>query len=228
VAEDAYLLAVGSHKGGTGRTTAALALAWLWGGDGLRVTLADADPGRAAGLIARGPDGTCPWPNVRFVEGVPEPGDPALDADVCLIDCPLLLTREAGTILRRADGVVITCLADPLSLRTVPAAAGALAAARVDNPRLQLIGVLIGAYTATDPVQAPMLGRMRQMQGELLLEPPIPDDRAVRDWALTPGAGLPPGRGADAFAAVGRRVRDLVRQLSRVALAARPAADGGE
>jgi cellulose biosynthesis protein BcsQ len=221
VADDGYLLAVGSHKGGTGRTTAALALAWLWGREGMRVTFADADPIHAAALIALDESGACPWPNVTYVAGLPEPGDPALEGDVVLVDCPPLLAPDAGPILRRAAGVVLTCHADPLSLRTVPAAAGVLAAARIQNPTVELIGVLIGGYNGDDPVQAPMLGRLRQMHGELLLEPPVPDDPAMRDWALAPGSGLPAGRAADAFATVARRLRDLVRRLSGVALAAR-------
>jgi cellulose biosynthesis protein BcsQ len=215
--EDTYLLAVGSHKGGTGRTSAAVALSWLWGGWGLRVVLVDADPARAAGLIALGTAGGCDWPNVRYVDHLPEAGEP-LDADVAVIDCPPLMTPDAGPVLRRADGVVLTCQADPLSLRTVPAAAGVLASARVHNPKLELLGVLIGGYNARDDVQKAMLGRLRQMHGELLLEPPVPDD-AVRDWPLTPGAGLPPGKAAEAFAALARQLRETVRRLSGVALA---------
>jgi cellulose biosynthesis protein BcsQ len=221
LAEDSYILAIGSHKGGTGRTTAALALAWLWGRDGLRVTLADADPVRAAGLIALDEWGECNWQNVQYVVGLPAPGDPALDADVVLVDCPPLLSPEAAPILRRVAGVVLTCHADPLSLRTVPAAAAVLAATRMHNQAVELIGVLIGGYNAEDAVQAPMLGRLRQMHGELLLEPPIPDDPTIRDWPLAPGSDLPSGPAADAFAAIGRRLRDLIRQLSGVALAAR-------
>jgi chromosome partitioning protein len=221
LSDDAYYLAVGSHKGGTGRTTAALALAWLWGGAGLRVAFVDADPARAARLIALDSGGDCPWPNVRYVDGVPD----NVEADVAVIDCPPLLAPEAGPVLRRADGVVLSCHADPLSLRTVPAAAGVLASARVQNPRLELLGVLIGGYNAGDDIQKGMLGRLRQMHGELLLEPPVPDDAAVRDWPLTPGAGLPPGRAADAFTAVARQLRDMVRRLSGVALAGRGGRD---
>jgi len=220
VAGDGYLLAIGSHKGGTGRTTAALALAWLWGRDGLRVTLADADPLRAAALIACDESGQCPWPNVRYVAGLPEAGDPALAADIVIVDGPPLLTPEAGPILRRMDGVVLTCHADPLSLRTVPAAAGALATAHLQNPAIELIGVLIGGYTGDDPVQELMLGRLRQMHGELLLEPPVPYDPPVRDWPLSPASPLPPGPAADAFAAAAHRLRELVHRLSGVALAA--------
>ena len=220
MADDGYLLAIGSHKGGTARTTTALALAWLWGREGLRVTLADADPIRAAGLIALDTSGECRWPNVRYVRGLPERGDPVLKADIVLVDFPPLLAPEAAPILNRAAGVVLTCHADPLSLRTVPAAATALAAARVRNPAAELIGVLIGGYNANDEVQATMLGRLQHMHGDLLLEPPIPNDPAVRDWATTPGVGLPAGRAAAAYVAVAQRLRELVRRLSGVSLAA--------
>jgi hypothetical protein len=201
-----------------------LALAWLWGNEGLRVTLADADPGRAAGLIALDESGECPWPNVRYVAGLPAEGDPLVDADVVLIDCPPLITPEAAPVLLRAGGVVLTCHADPLSLRTIPAAAGALAAARMRNSSLELIGVIIDDFIVRDPVQVTMLTRLRQMHGDLLLEPPIPEDVGVRDWPLSPGRRLPAGDAAEAFAAVAGRLRELVRQLSGVAIAA----PGGE
>src|SRR5262245_62637672 len=135
-----FLLAVGSHKGGTGRTTTACALAWLWGRAGFRVTLADADPIRAAALLALDESGECPWPNVSYREGLPDPED--WDPDVVVVDCPSLMDPEVPSVLQRCRGVVLTCLADPLSLRTVPAAAAALATARVANPRLELLGVL--------------------------------------------------------------------------------------
>ena len=61
-----YVLAVTSHKGGTGRTTLACGLAWLWGQRGLNVCLVDADPVKAAVLVAAGPDGICPWANVTW------------------------------------------------------------------------------------------------------------------------------------------------------------------
>jgi cellulose biosynthesis protein BcsQ len=124
-------------------------------------------------------------------------------------------------VLRRADGVILTCLADPLSLRTVPVAAGVLSAARHHNPKLDLLGVLIDLFTDLDAVQAPMLDRLRQMHGELLLEPPVPYDPAVRDWPLTPGAGLPSGPAADAFAAVAGRLRDQINRSNDVVLGAR-------
>ena len=47
-----YRLAVASHKGGTGRTTTACAVSWLWGQNGLRVLLVDACRTKAASMIA--------------------------------------------------------------------------------------------------------------------------------------------------------------------------------
>ena len=97
-----------------------------------------------------------------------------------------------------------------------------LSAARNHNPKLELLGVLIDLFTDLDAVQAPMLDRLRQMHGELLLEPPVPYDPAVRDWPLTPGAGLPAGPAADAFAAVAGRLRDLINRSSDVVLGGDP------
>lgn len=197
-----YVLAVASHKGGTGRTTTALALAWHWGQVGRRVTLVDADPGRAAGLIALGPAGQCDWPNVRYLAGLPGPDDPAPDADLVILECPSLMGAAARQALQLADGALLTCVADPLSLRTVPAAVGVLVAARASNPRLELLGLAITVYNDADSIQGPMLARLRQMHSDVLIEPPVPFDPGVRDWPLDPGAGLPPGPAADAYAAL--------------------------
>ena len=101
VPNDPYILAIGSHKGGTGRTTAALALAWHWGRSGVRVTLADCDPIRAAGLVAVA-NGGCPWSNVRYTTTLPRPADAAYDADLIIVDCPALLTPAARPVLQRA------------------------------------------------------------------------------------------------------------------------------
>ena len=135
-----------------------------------------------------------------------------------IVDCPSFMDPNVQTVLRRCHGVVLTCLADPLSLRTVPAAAGVLATARVANPRLELLGVIIGQYNAFDEIQSPMLERLRQMHGDLLLEPPVPYDPALRDWALLPGGPLPAGRAARAFTTARNRITVLAYQLFRVEL----------
>jgi cellulose biosynthesis protein BcsQ len=206
---DPYVLAFASHKGGTGRTTAALALAWLWGQAGHRVTLADADPAHAAGLVARGPGGECDWLNVRYLDRLPAAGE--ADGDVVIVDCPRLLEPEVAPVLARADGIVLACLADPLTLRLVPAAVGVLAGAKAINPRGELLGLTIGLYNESDTVQPAMLARLRQVHADVFIEPPVPFDPALHDWPLAPGAGLPPGRGADAFAALARALEALMR-----------------
>jgi cellulose biosynthesis protein BcsQ len=222
VPQDPYILAIGSHKGGTGRTTAALALTWLWSRSGIRVTLADVDPVRASGLVALA-DGICRWPNVRYTVSLPRPRDPGYDADLIVVDCPALLTQAARPVLQRATTIVMTVLADPLSLRTVPSAAGVLESARADNPRLELLGVLVGLYNKHDSLQPPILEQLRQMHGPLLLDPAIPDDPALRDWPLSPGGDLPEGPGAAAFEVLANRLAGTVRRQN----GAVPAAGGG-
>ena len=75
---------------------------------------------------------------------------------------------------------------------------------------MELLGLTIGLYNESDTVQAPMLDRLRQVHGDVFVEPPVPFDPALHDWPLAPGAGLPPGRGADAFAALARALEGLI------------------
>jgi len=219
VPKDPYILAIGSHKGGTGRTTTALALAWLWSRSGIRVTLADVDPVRAAGLVALA-DGSCPWPNVRYAVTMPRPRDPGYDADLIVVDCPALLSPAARPVLQRATTIILTVRADPLSLRTVPAAAAVLESARADNPLLELLGVLVGLYNERDSLQPPIVEKLRHMHGPLLLDPAIPDDPALRDWPLSPGGDLPEGPAASAFGVLAERLAGHIRRYSGVASAA--------
>ena len=142
MSSDPYCLAVGSHKGGTGRTAPSpwrLALA-TGAATACASLLVDADPAAAAGLVALDESGACSWPKVQYRAGFPKPGEATLEADVVIIDCPPLLDPTALPVVRlRADaGVILTCVADPLSLRaTVPAAAAVLSAARNVNPRIE-------------------------------------------------------------------------------------------
>lgn len=207
-----YVLVLGSHKGGTGRTTCALALAYLWGQSGLRVALIDADPVGAARLVALDAEGNCPWEGVRFFAHLPESGRALLGSDVVIIHAPPLTERSAQRVLRLADGVIVTCLADPLSLRTMPIAANALNHARQHHRQLTLLGLLIGVYHEQDRLQTQLLEHMRQTQGRLLLEPPIPYQREVCDWALNPGGPLPDGPAHDGYRALVHLLHPLGRQ----------------
>jgi cellulose biosynthesis protein BcsQ len=206
---DAYTLVVASHKGGTGRTTTACALAWWFGQLGHSVVLADADPVGSVRLLAVGEDGGCEWPNVRYLDRLPRPGE-ARGADVVVVDGPALLGSGAGAVLARADGLVLTCLADPLSLRTIPAAGRAVEDAKAANPKLDLLGLLITAFDPADPLQGSMLARLRQTHAGLLIEPPVPLRAELREWPSAPGTPPPPGAAADALGEVARTLESWI------------------
>jgi cellulose biosynthesis protein BcsQ len=192
------ILAVASHKGGTGRTTAALTLAWCLGQAGHKVTFLDADEQRSATLIALDQKGKCPWLNVTFKAGLSALNQ-SLSGDVVVVDPPALTSPTAADVLLRAQGAILTCLADPLSIRTVPAAATVIEAAKDSNPNLALLGILICIYNGQDVVQSAMLARLHQAHQDLLLDPVIPFHAEVRNWALRPGSAPPAGPALDAF-----------------------------
>jgi len=202
VARAPYVLATISHKGGTGRTTAALMLAWCWAASGRKVTFIDADPIRSASLLALDENHRCTWPNVQFASGMDSLAAP-LTGEIMVIDCPNLLDcANARPVLEESDGIILTCLPDPLSIRTVPAAASAIEAAKAVNPRLELLGILISIYNERDSVHNAMLARLRDAHQDLLLEPVIPYQPEVRDWPLHPGTAPPPGPARGAYAAL--------------------------
>lgn len=188
-----YVLAVASHKGGTGRTTIALALAWIWGQLGRRVLLADADPNRSAALIAADDAGVCRWPNVDLMEGMPALDRLPPPADVIVVDCPALTESGAFDVLRHTDGLILTCLADTLCLRTLPTSTAAIRESVRDNPRLKLLGIVINLFDGADAAQSRLVSRIHKAGRPPLVGLPIPVQQAVRDWSLKPGSGFPAG-----------------------------------
>lgn len=192
------ILALASHKGGTGRTTTALTLAWAFGQAGHKVVFVDADEQQSASLLALDTHGRCPWPGVQFHTG-PESLARPIDADVVVVDPPALTAPTAARVLRHVHGVILTCLADPMSIRTVPAAAAVIEQCRSENPRLELLGLLICIYRAEDPVQAAMLTRMHQAHRDLLLDPVIPFQASLRDWPMRPGSSPTEGSAREAI-----------------------------
>jgi cellulose biosynthesis protein BcsQ len=208
-----YVLAIVSHKGGTGRTTAALALAWSFAQAGRSVCLVDTDPQRSASIIALDSRGQCTWPNVRFFAGLDALAE-AMPGDLVVIDSPPLTDRTSRPVLHLSDGLVLTCLADPLSIRTVPAAATMIESGKSANPVLELLGLLICIYNDQDPVQNAMMSRLNESHKELLLEPAIPFQAAMRDWPLRPGSAPPAGPAADAFAELAGRLDSKTRPVS--------------
>ncbi len=192
------ILALASHKGGTGRTTTALTLAWAFGQSGHSVAFVDADEQHAASLLALNAQGECPWPGVRFHTTADVLKKP-MDADVVVVDPPALTAPTAAWVLQQVHGVILTCLADPMSIRTVPAAAAVIERTRANHPRLELLGLLVCMYRADDPVQAAMLTRMHQAHRDLLLDPVIPFQANLRDWPMRPGSPPAEGLGREAI-----------------------------
>jgi len=210
VEQPPYTLAVVSHKGGTGRTTAAACLAWCFGQLGRSVTLIDADPVRSCTLLALDENDSCTWPNITFRTGL-EALSQALTTELAIVDSPSLLDPLSINVLDRADGLILTSLADPLSIRTVPAAAMVIERAKVANPRLELLGLLVSIYNAQDEVQKAVLERLQQAHRELLLAPIIPLQAEFRDWPLQPGASPPDGEARAAYLSLSR---NLATQLA--------------
>lgn len=205
-----YILTVTSHKGGTGRTTLACALAWLWGQRGLKVTLIDADPVRAASLVAAGVDGQCHWPNVTLVMAKAGGASIPHEQHAVIIDSPPATEPLAQKVFARAHGVVICSLADSLALNTLPAATRAIREARDGNPDLALLGIAVNCFNSSDLAQTRCLSLLRGARGGLFLEPPIPYRPELRDWPMSPGSDLPDGPGRVAFRALADLFRDQI------------------
>lgn len=193
-----YVLAIASHKGGTGRTTTALMLAWLLGQYGRTVTLVDADEQRSATIVASDARGHVDWQGVELRTGPDALFEP-IATDLVIIDPPSLTSPSAGAILRRAHGLILTCMADPLSIRTVPAAASVIEQVRGGAHQPDLLGILIAQYDRHNLVQNAMFSRLQEAHRELLLEPAIPYQANLRSWALHPGSPPPAGPALDAL-----------------------------
>ncbi|MGF1583018.1 MAG: ParA family protein [Gemmataceae bacterium] len=201
-----FKVAIASHKGGTGRTTTALALVWHLGQQGHRVILVDTDPTRAALRVAMVPEEGCRWEGVTTFGGIPDWDD--LQGDIVIVDGPRLQESTRHRILPHVDAVILTSLAESLSLRTIPAATKALR--EVDQTkRPQFLGILLTGVDEKDPLQRWLLQEFRQSHSDILLEPPISYEQEVSDWPLTSGTPLPPGRASESYAR-------LASMLSRV------------
>lgn len=209
-----YTLVLGSHKGGTGRTTCALALAYLWGQSGLNVTLIDADPVGAARLVALDGDGICHWEGVRFFAHLPDSSRDLQESDLVLIDAPPLTERSAQRVLRQAESVIVTSLADPLSLRTIPRAVAAIQQAQSHNSKLSLLGLVIGNCHEQNRLQKLLLQQLRRSHSQLLLEPAICYQREVSDWATKPGSPLPEGPAKECYQALANRLETMFFPLA--------------
>ena len=195
--ERPYVLVLTSHKGGTGRSTAAVALAWVWSRQGVRVGLIDADPAGAARLMTAAPDGESRWENVSLESSVHR----ALarrERDVVLVDAPALSEPACRRALEQADGVILTLLPDLMALRTLPSATAAVAAACDARPELEFLGLLL-QRSRPDALQDKIRQELTRQAGDLFLQPEVPDDVALLAWPFSEGPDMPEGPARQAY-----------------------------
>lgn len=189
-----YLLALSSHRGGTGRTTSTAALAWALGQREVLTAIYDTDPIPAVAFLANDENGRCSWKNVRVMAKW-DPGD----AEIILVDSPPLTHEVGRQVLTSAHGVLLHGLADPLSLRTMSAATMAFQKAREKQPDLELLGILLTMVQPEDELQVELASSLVRQLGGLLLDPFIPYQSEFAQWPLQPGAAPPAGQACAAY-----------------------------
>ncbi|QGJ69835.1 Hypothetical protein PBC10988_15220 [Planctomycetales bacterium 10988] len=222
------VLFLGSHKGGTGKTSAAAALAYLYGSRGIPTILLDVEAVGAASLLAEDESGYCHWPNVSLVRYSPEDAlgeffDDSMTGwkdshaeGIILIDGPMLTDHKARPMLERSHGVILTCLADPLTLKTIPSGASALHFARKKNPQLRLLGLMINRFRKHDRLQAESFRLMGDQYGKLVLQPPVPEQWEMGQWPQQPGSDLPEGTAREAFESLATNIHQRLFQTVEV------------
>lgn len=187
---DPYTLVIASHKGGTGNTTLTLGLAYLLGNSGQSVEVIDANKQKNIYLIAQDASGQCPWKNVTLG---PSSGN---QFDWRIIDAPPLTHPDSQSCLAKADGLILSSLPDPLAVRTFHKAVEISSKACADNPKLELLGVVIQMFREESQVQKKIMALIDEEMGPILMTRPVPYDRSLSMWALNPGSPLPQGPAA--------------------------------
>lgn len=200
---DPYTLVIASHKGGTGNTSLTLGLAYLLGKSGQSVEVIDANKQKNIYLIAQDASGHCPWKNVSL--------GPSSEShfDWRIIDAPPLTHPDSQSCLAKADGLILSSLPDPLAVRTFHKAVEISSQACADNPKLELLGVVIQMFREESQVQKKIMALIDEEMGPILLTRPVPYDRSLSMWALNPGSPLPQGPAAE-------RAQDIQRALQQI------------
>ena len=193
-----YVLAVTSHRGGTGRTTLCAGLAWHWSQQGKKITLVDANPVSACNLLVCQPQTAETWPNVTLITAPHGLQTTPQASDIILIDAPPLTEPLCQQSLNLADGVIVTIGTDPFSLASLPQASMRFKEWLGLQPNLELLGLVVPIQEARSPQQNRGLLRLQEFEN-VLIEPAIPARREFRDWPLTPGAAPPKGPANDAL-----------------------------
>lgn len=228
-----YRLVVTSPSGGTAKTTTALALAWLAQEQGHSVRYEDAGSGAqipawlaveqggsAASQTGRGmptPPATR-WQSlfsdagsqatVNLAAGVPT-------VQLVVVDTPPVAHPKTRAAMEQADGVLVTCSPEPVSLRSLGRVADMLTQAREHQKRLAFLGLLLVGFDGRDDGQQTARIAYREQFGPLLLDDPIPYQRSMAEWPLQPTGGLPPGPAIEAYRCV------LDRLTSQICLGGR-------
>jgi cellulose biosynthesis protein BcsQ len=220
-----YIVFVGSQRGGSARTTAALALAWLWGHIGRDVAVVDADPVEPG--LALPPGAPWAWDRVRFLTGSASP-EQWLGCDLVLLDGPPLGERAAQPLLRLADAVLVTCNAEPLAVRTMPVALEVVRQAQRTNPALSLLGISVQQFDDSDPLQTRLRGLLWRRYGTYVLEPAVPYQADLTEWLTYPDRPLPDGPARDALIRLAARFEPALGAagaMAWLASSASPTAD---
>ncbi|MCB9919642.1 MAG: ParA family protein [Planctomycetes bacterium] len=206
-----YRLVVASHKGGTGRTTATLALASAFGAMGKRVLLLDANITQTLHLFAQGGKREL-FPGVKLGNVHEEADDPSYD--IVMVDAPPIFEDASRELCRRADGVLLTTLPDPLAFRTIPGATRALVEAKEDNASLELLGICVSVHDEEDRLQREMVTELRERLGDFCLETAIPLQDEITEWGLQ-GGPVPEGPARRAYAALAKEIAPRIFDTHR-------------
>ncbi|MCA8969988.1 MAG: ParA family protein [Planctomycetes bacterium] len=206
-----YRLVVASHKGGTGRTTATLALANAFGAMGKRVLLLDANITQTLHLFAQGGKREL-FPGVMLGNAHEEADDPSYD--IVIVDAPPIFEDASRELCRRADGVLLTTLPDPLAFRTIPGATRALVEAKDDNSALELLGICVSVHDEEDRLQREMVAELRERLGDFCLETAIPLQDEITEWGLQ-GGPVPEGPARRAYTALAEEIAPRIFDTHR-------------
>lgn len=112
------VIAVANEKGGAGKSTLTINLAWGLGKSGFRVLVADTDPQKSILTWIEQTDATPPFtveemPMQNFHKLI---GSFASDFDYCIVDTPGRLQVGLGSVLKAADTALISYRPSPLDI----------------------------------------------------------------------------------------------------------------
>jgi chromosome partitioning protein len=148
------IIALAGQKGGSGKTTTAIALASEWLGQGRRVLLVDADPqGSTTTFASVAAEAAVPAPTiVAMGPGLHRPEQlPALAADyeVTIIDCPPRHGEIMRAALMVADLVVLPCGPSAVDAWALGASVDLITEARIVRPNLVAVVLLTKVVART-------------------------------------------------------------------------------